>query len=90
MPLVKRKPKQPRTTAEHAAAIMQPIIDGTRERGSIWRLRQTFHKMTGETFHAATWFRWLAADEARRMEPAVGTALAIQAAFEQMRKEDGK
>lgn len=80
--------REPRTTAEHAASIMHPIIAGTRLRGSIPRLRSTFERMTGERFHPATWQRWLSETPSQRMEPAVGTALAIAAAFEQLQQED--
>lgn len=76
------------TPAEHAASLIQPVIDGTRERGSVKRLIDTYERMTGERPHYVTFMRWLDADPAKRMEPAVGTALAIAAAFEQMQSED--
>ena len=80
--------REPRTTAEHAASVMQPVIDGTRQRGSVPRLRETFERMTGEQFNIGTWFRWLSETPSERMEPAIGTALAIAAAFERMQQED--
>lgn len=87
---MKRKPKQPRTPAEHAAAVMQPVIDGLGAYGSVKRLMDTFTDMTGERPNPATWHRWLADKPAKRMQPAVGTALAIRAAFDRMQREDGK
>ncbi len=76
--------REPRTTAEHAASVMQPVIDGLGAYGSVKRLMDTFADMTGERPHPATWHRWLAVAPALRMQPAVGTALAIRAAFDRM------
>lgn len=80
----------PRTTAEHAASVMQPVIDGLGAYGSVKRLRDTYAAMTGERPHPATWHRWLHTAPALRMQPAVGTALAIRAAFERMQQETAK
>lgn len=78
----------PRTTGEHAAGLLGVIIADTRERIGIRRLAAVFEEMTGEHFHLATWHRWLASDPAKRMEPAIGTALAIAAAHARILRED--
>ena len=85
---MKRKSKHPRTPSEHAAVVMQPVIDGLGAYGSVKRLMDTYAAMTGERPHPATWHRWLAVEPALRMQPAVGTALAIRAAFDRMQQED--
>lgn len=65
---------------------MQPIIDGLGGYRSVTRLIDTYEKMTGQRPHYATWMRWLCRNPSRRMQPAVGTALAIAAAFEMSKK----
>jgi hypothetical protein len=78
---------EPRTTTEHSASLMQPIIAYVRKNG-VKRLMQTVQLRTGEAFHYASWMRWLADDPKKRMEPAIGTALAIAAAHERIKQED--
>jgi hypothetical protein len=65
--------KSARTTAQHAAELMEPVIAGTRERGSVKRLIATFERMTGEEFNYGTWMRWLDADPRKRMWPTPDT-----------------
>jgi|GEM_PF-4836477 len=78
---------EPKSTDEYAARLMQPIIAYVRKNG-VKRLMQKVQEMTGEAFHYASWMRWLADDPTKRMEPAIGTALAIAAAHERMLVED--
>lgn len=80
--------REPKLPSQHAASIMEPIIAGTRERGQVKRLIARYYQMTGTPHHYATWMRWLNPNPKFRMEPAVGTALAIQAAFDSLRAED--
>lgn len=72
----------------HAAALLEPVIKGTAKRGQVRYLINRYKRMTGKSHPYSTWLRWLHKRPELRMQPAVGTALAIVAAYDSLRAED--
>ena len=76
------------TPDEHAAALLDPVIKGTAKRGQVKYLINRYKRMTGKSHPYSTWLRWLHKRPELRMQPAVGTALAIVAAYDSLKAED--
>lgn len=78
---------RPISPAQHAASVIQPVVNGLGAYGSLARLIDTYEEMHGHRPNRSTWHRWLHVAPALRMQPEVGTALAIRAAFDKLKRE---